>query len=110
MVQQKLTLTIMNRKYPVRCSADESDLLQQAARLLQQRIHDKQQAGKYLNNEQLAVMVALDAVYDQLSTQQELHQRDQQVLRLLHKIDSAGMQDAEGLLQQVPNDTETGGK
>ncbi|MGH1542523.1 MAG: cell division protein ZapA [Arenicella sp.] len=59
-VKEGIKIQIMGKEFAVACEPDEKQNLLDAARYLDESMHDIQKSGKIIGNERLAVMVALN--------------------------------------------------
>jgi len=54
------TIEILGKYYPIRCPEAEVDSLQQAARLLNEKMSEIYDSGKVINLERIAIIAALN--------------------------------------------------
>jgi cell division protein ZapA len=84
---------IMNTEYRFSCPPQEREILLEASRYLEERLHAIRAGGKVLSSERIVVMAALNIAYDYLKLRQETAQTDQfvngQLEELLAKVETA---------------------
>ena len=64
MKPETVTLHILGKAYHVASPADEVDSLKATAEELDRRMHEVRDSSRVLDNERVAVMVALNALHD----------------------------------------------
>lgn len=69
-----VTVQILDKEYRIACSPDEQHGLMDCARMLDQRMREVRQNGRVIGADRIAVMAALNLIYDLM------RQRDQNVL------------------------------
>jgi cell division protein ZapA len=69
-----VNVKIFGREYPFSCPADQVESLEKAARSLNERMNEIQEAGRLSSTERIAVMAALNATHE-LMALQEKHER-----------------------------------
>jgi len=92
---------IMGKPYPVRCPENELAALQNAARLLDQKMCEVRDSGKAINLERIAIITALNMSYELLQSGQQkssfTDKINQYILSLQEKLDLAIEPEAEML-------------
>jgi len=81
-------VTILEQEYTVACTPESEPQLQRAAQLLNQRMTDIRKSGKVFGTERVAVMAALNLIYE-LQTQPQSQAADLPLRQLLTKLDQA---------------------
>jgi cell division protein ZapA len=81
-------VTILDQAYTVACPPESEPQLQRAAQLLNQRMTDIRKAGKVFGTERVAVMAALNLIYE-LQTQPQGQAAELPLGQLLAKLDQA---------------------
>lgn len=81
-------VTILEQQYTVACPPDAEPQLLRAAQLLNQRMTDIRKSGKVFGTERVAVMAALNLIYE-LQTQPQGSPSAQSLQALLAKLDQA---------------------
>lgn len=81
-------VTILEQEYTVACPPDAEPQLQRAAQLLDLRMTDIRKSGKVFGTERVAVMAALNLIYE-LQTQAQGNSADTPLRELLTKLDHA---------------------
>lgn len=61
---ETVTVRILDREYQVNCPPEEKDALMKASRMLDERMRTIRQSGTVIGLERIAVMAALNLVYD----------------------------------------------
>ncbi|MBB1125057.1 cell division protein ZapA [Thiospirillum jenense] len=69
-----VSVHIMDKEYRINCSPEERRGLLESARLLDQRMREVRQTGRALGSDRIAVMAALNVIYEMMQ------ERDQQAL------------------------------
>ncbi len=87
------TIEILGKPYPIRCPEAELQALQEAAKLLHEKMREVQDSGKAINLERIAIITALNLAYEFLKVDKQkstfasrLHQR---ISHLQDKLDIA---------------------
>lgn len=87
------TIEILGKLYPVRCAEAEVNSLQQAAKLLNQKMAEVQDSGKAINLERIAIITALNMANQllQADTQKStvMQKINQRLVHLQNKVESA---------------------
>lgn len=87
------SIEILGKLYPIRCPETEVKILQQAARLLNEKMMEVKESGKVINIERIAIIAALNIAHQLLEIQQQKHQYANKInLRLAQlqdKLDAA---------------------
>lgn len=79
------TIQILNKSYQIKCPAEEVARLQQAAQQLNEKLMDKKNQFKTLDNFHTLLLTALHVSHELLTCQ---HQQTQQKLHLSQLINS----------------------
>jgi len=89
------SVTILDKEYLIACSDEERDLLNDAASLLNERMHEVKTSGKIIGSERIAVLAALNIAHEMLAYKNEnkdyTSNVDGVVRRIQDKIDDALM-------------------
>lgn len=87
------TIEILGKLYPIKCSETEIQSLQQAARYLNQKMQEVQEAGKVLGIDRIAIITALNLASQLLCLEQQknghLNKINQRIMQLQDKLDDA---------------------
>ena len=76
MSSETVTLRILGKAYHVTSPADEVEGLKTTARELDRRMHEVRDGSRVLDNERVAVMVALNALHESRTLQQRVGDAD----------------------------------
>ena len=91
------SITILDKEYLIACSDEERDLLNDAARLLNERMQEVKTSGKIIGSERIAVLAALNIAHEMLAYKNEnegyTSNIDGIIRRIQGKIDNALMKD-----------------
>lgn len=71
MKPETVTLHILGKAYHVKSPADEADGLKATAEELQRRLHEVRDSSRVLDNERVAVMVALNALHESRALEEQ---------------------------------------
>ena|SRR5215208_516210 len=86
------TIDILGKSYSVRCPESEVASLQEAAKILNQKMAEVQESGKAINLERIAIITALNLTYEFLQADQQkqvFYDRiNQRIADLQSKLDS----------------------
>jgi len=89
------SVTILDKEYLIACSDEERELLNDAAGLLNDKMHEVKISGKVIGSERIAVLAALNIAHEMLAykkvTESYTSNVDGLVRRLQNKIDDALM-------------------
>ena len=92
-----VSVTILEKEYLIACSDEERDLLNDAARLLNERMQEVKTSGKIIGSERIAVLAALNIAHEMLAYKNEnegyTSNIDGIIRRIQGKIDNALMKD-----------------
>ncbi len=85
MTQEMHTLSIqlLDKTWQIRCADNQAPALQKSAHLLNSKMHEIATSGKISGNERIAIMAAINAIYD-LQAQQS--QKDLYIESLSSRI------------------------
>jgi len=72
-----VSVRILDKEYRVSCTPDEQVGLHESARLLDERMREIQQSGRVLGADRIAVMAALNIVYELAKTRTNQAQGEQ---------------------------------
>ena len=87
-----VSLSILDKEYQVACPPDQQQELRNAAKALDTQMRQIRGSGKVVGLERIAVMAALNAVYDLQTKQPEAKTETgspEQLKRLNNKVDGA---------------------
>ncbi len=91
------SITILDKEYLIACSDEERDLLNDAVRLLNERMQEVKTSGKIIGSERIAVLAALNIAHEMLAYKNEnegyTSNIDGVIRRIQGKIDNALMKD-----------------
>jgi len=94
-----VTVRILDKEYRIACAPEEQHGLLDSARLLDERMRDVRQKGRVIGSDRIAVMAALNLVYDLMrerDTIKNQHHRLQAIQdRLSEAIEPAQAPDLE---------------
>lgn len=87
------TIEILGKQYPVRCQESEVNSLQQAAKLLNQKMSEVQESGKAINLERIAIITGLNLANQLLQTDNQkssvMQKINQRLVNLQNKLETA---------------------
>ncbi len=90
-----VSVTILEKEYLIACTEEERELLNDAANLLNDKMHEVKTSGKIIGSERVAVLAALNIAHEMLAYKKENEgytlNVDGVVRRLQDKIDDALM-------------------
>ncbi|WP_108649655.1 cell division protein ZapA [Dongshaea marina] len=90
---EAVEVTILDRIYKIACPAGQQEELIQAASQLREKIRDLKQRSRISNNEQVAIMVALNCCHELTLEKEKNHQyaenMDQRIKLLQNTIEQA---------------------
>ncbi len=86
--QHVVTVKVMERTYNIKCSAEQSQSLYQAANYFEEQMKKVRQSGHVTNTDNIAVVAALNICHDLLSLQAEQTDESQQADKKLFEISS----------------------
>ena len=89
MSSETVTLQILGKAYHVTSPADEVDGLKATAEELDRRMHEVRGGSRTLDNERVAVMVALNALHESRALEQRVEDagsRDEQLDALAERV------------------------
>ncbi len=66
-----VNLRILDKDYVVACPEEERDILLESANYLTQKAHDVKKGGKVVSNERIAVLSALNIIYEYFQYKQQ---------------------------------------
>lgn len=70
---QLIEVKILDREYKIKCPKEEMQELQEAARLVDNRMRELRKAGSTTSLEQVAVVTALNMAHDLMLSKQQKH-------------------------------------
>ena len=89
------SVTILDKEYLIACSDEERELLDDAARLLNDKMQEVKISGKVIGSERIAVLAALNIAHEMLAykikNESYTSNVDGLIRRLQNKIDDALM-------------------
>ena len=89
------SVTILDKEYLIACSDEEREQLNDAASLLNDKMHEVKISGKVIGSERVAVLAALNIAHEMLAYKKENESYtsnvDSLIRRLQNKIDNALM-------------------
>ncbi|OGT47079.1 MAG: hypothetical protein A3F17_02040 [Gammaproteobacteria bacterium RIFCSPHIGHO2_12_FULL_41_15] len=95
---QLMEVSILDREYKIKCPPEQTQELQEAARLVDNRMRELRKAGHNSSSEHVAVVTALNMAHDLMLTKQQKHSyidmMSNRIQELHQKIDQA-IEDAE---------------
>jgi len=87
------SVTILDKEYLIACSDEERELLDDAARLLNDKMQEVKISGKVIGSERIAVLAALNIAHEMLAykikNESYTSNVDGLIRRLQNKIDDA---------------------
>ena len=88
-----VNITILDKDYLISCNDDEREQLYNAAKFLNNKLHELKNSGKVIGAERIAVMTALNITSEYLAYKQEnssyTNKVDAAIKRMQGKISSA---------------------
>ncbi len=85
-----VTVQILDKEYRIACVPDEQHGLMECARMLDQRMREVRQNGRVIGADRIAVMAALNLLYDMMQ-QRDRRSVDTDRLATLHERVSAAV-------------------
>ncbi|GAB3472650.1 cell division protein ZapA [Azotobacter salinestris] len=79
-------LRILGREYPIKASADEERVLQEAAALLQERVAESRQRFPNASKDELLVLTALNLCVPLLQQGQQLREAEERLAACIEQI------------------------
>lgn len=96
--QNPVVVNILDKEYRVACEPSEEAGLAQSARILDERMREIRQAGRVIGVDRIAVMAALNFVYELMQLREQQGQLDAaaegQLARIQDKLDAVLAPDA----------------
>ncbi len=90
---QMIRVTILDREYKIKCPPEQTQELQEAARLVDNRMRELKQAAHSNSADHIAVVTALNMAHDLMLTKQQKHSyidmMNHRIQELHQKIDHA---------------------
>jgi cell division protein ZapA len=87
------SIEILGKLYPIRCPEPEVKLLQQAAKLLNEKMTEVKDSGKVINIERIAIIAALNIARQFLEVEQQkitnTNKINHRLTQLQDKLDAA---------------------
>ncbi|RMF19809.1 MAG: cell division protein ZapA [Gammaproteobacteria bacterium] len=88
MSAQTVNLTILDKEYRVASPPEAEEGLKTAARLLNERMKQIKASGRVLGTERIAVMAALNLIYELMNEGQSAALHDEAIQTMISKIDA----------------------
>lgn len=88
MSTRTVNLTILDKDYTVASPPDAEEGLKTAARLLNERMKQIKAGGRVLGTERIAVMAALNLIYELMHEGQSAAIHDEAIQSMIRKIDA----------------------
>ncbi|ACO78037.1 hypothetical protein AvCA_18240 [Azotobacter vinelandii CA] len=79
-------LKILGRDYPIKASASEERVLQEAADLLQQRLSESRQRFPAASKDELLVLTALNLCVPMLQQERQMREAEQRLAACIEQI------------------------
>lgn len=98
MSAETVTLHILGKAYHVTSPADEVEALKATAQELDRRMHQVRDGSRVLDNERVAVMVALNALHESRALEQNLGDAD----GLREQLDALAERVAASVAEHLP--------
>jgi cell division protein ZapA len=91
--EKVIAIQLLDRKFQVKCSADQSEILRQASDYLANKMSEVRDGSKVIGAERIAMVTALNIAYELLVLQQQkdsyLEMMSKRIEELQKKIESA---------------------
>ncbi|WP_462321877.1 cell division protein ZapA [Halochromatium sp.] len=84
-----VTIRILDKEYRIACSPEEHHGLIDSARLLDQRMREMRQNGRIIGADRIAVMAALNLIYDLMRERDEISQQRDRLQILQERLSNA---------------------
>ncbi len=84
-----VTIRILDKEYRIACAPEEQHGLLDSARLLDQRMREVRQNGRIIGADRIAVMAALNLVYELMSERDEISQQRDRLQILQERLSNA---------------------
>jgi cell division protein ZapA len=84
-----VTIRILDKEYRIACGPEEQHGLIDSARLLDQRMREVRQNGRIIGADRIAVMAALNLVYDLIRERDEISQERDRLELLQERLSNA---------------------
>ncbi|WP_058558253.1 cell division protein ZapA [Thiohalocapsa sp. ML1] len=84
-----VTVQILDKDYRIACAAGEEQSLMDCARMLDKRMREVRQNGRVIGADRIAVMAALNVIYDLQKRSTGAEADTERLARLQARIDSA---------------------
>ena len=84
-----VTVLILDKEYRISCSPDEQHGLMDCARMLDQRMREVRQNGRVIGADRIAVMAALNLVYEMMQQRDEVVAEGKRLRTLQERIGKA---------------------
>ncbi|MEA3639648.1 MAG: cell division protein ZapA [Lamprobacter sp.] len=84
-----VTIRILDKEYRIACGPEEHHGLIDSARLLDQRMREVRQNGRIIGADRIAVMAALNLVYELLRERDEISEQRDRLQHLQERLSQA---------------------
>lgn len=84
-----VTVQILDKEYRIACSPEEQHGLMDCARMLDQRMREVRQNGRVIGADRIAVMAALNLVYELIQQREATAAEGARLVRLQERIGKA---------------------
>lgn len=84
-----VTVHILDKEYRIVCSAQERQGLLESARMLDQRMREVRQHGRVIGSDRIAVMAALNLIYDMMKESDNREQFNHRLKLLQERVNYA---------------------
>jgi cell division protein ZapA len=83
-----VTVQILDKDYRIACAAGEEQSLMDCARMLDRRMREVRQNGRVIGADRIAVMAALNVIYELMQRSAGVKVDTERLARLQERIDS----------------------
>ena len=86
--KEQCTVRLLNRSYTIKCSSAERDNLKLAAVILQERLAEKKNQFKHLDDFHTLLLTALHLSHEVVTRQDNKAQQREQLTQFIHSLES----------------------